>query len=171
MKALTLTLMLAALLGFAVLTLNAVSVTVAQPEGLMNPIVHFALAPGTRDEFLSGLLGSAISVYLYTVVTWIDRQLCALRHDGSSATTAVELAQPLAVRQLKDAIRAGDIDAVHRWATRATLAFSDDRFMSPLELAELYGRDEIVRALRAAAARNPAPRISISAQAGARSVR
>jgi hypothetical protein len=58
------------------------------------------------------------------------------------------LAQPPEVRLLKDAIRSGDLVAVRKYARKPALEFLDDRFFTPVELAELYGHEAIVAALR-----------------------
>lgn len=153
MKAMALTVMIASLLGLVMLTLNIATVSVASPPGLMNPVVHFALLPGTRDEFLACLLASVIAAYFYAVVSWFDREIHRVRRDVFGDRGEEALEQPLDVRLLKSAIRSGDLAAVRRCATRSAFTFADAQFMTPVELAELYGRPDVIRAVRQAAAR------------------
>jgi hypothetical protein len=94
----------------------------------------------------------------------MDGNLTRLREELVADGPVVHLAQPLEVRRLKDAIRAGDVALIRRYATDAALDYSDERFMTPLELAELYGREEAIQALQRAAKARTAPRFGISAR-------
>lgn len=164
MKALALTTMLATLLGLVMLTLNILMVTVRVPAGMMNPVIHLELVPGTRDEFLACLLATIIAAYFYAVVAWIDGKLHRLRAEVLGDTVESHLVQPPEVQQLKNAIRRGDLPAIRHCMTESALAFTDERFMTPLELAELYGREDVILAVRKAVQRKTGARFVISAQ-------
>jgi hypothetical protein len=159
-----LSVLIATALGLVMLTANILCLTIHTPTGSMNPIFHFQLQAGTRDEFLTCLLAVAIAAYFYAVVAWMDAKLSHLREEIVDDAPVVHLAQPLEVRRLKDAIRAGDLTAIRRYATDTALAYSDERFMTPLELAELYGREDTVQALQNALKGKPGARFGIRAR-------
>jgi len=164
MKALALTVLIASALALSMLTVNIVRVTVQTPDGSMNPVFLFQLQPGTRDEFLTCLLAAAIAAYFYAVVAWMDGKLSRMREEVIGDLPPAHLAQPLQVRLLKDAIRAGDLAAIGRYGTSDALDFCDERFMTPLELAELYGRKDVLEAVTKAVHGRAKPRFGIRVQ-------
>ncbi|RYU57573.1 hypothetical protein EWI61_12835 [Methylolobus aquaticus] len=164
MKAFALSVLIATLLALIMLTANILNITVQSPDGMMNPVFQFQLQTGTRDELLTCLLASVIAAYFYAVVAWMDGKLARLREELVADAPVIHLAQPLEVRQLKDAIRTGDLAAIRRYATDTALAYSDERFMTPFELAELYGRQDAVQALHRAASKKPGAHFAIRAR-------
>lgn len=164
MKAFALSVLIATLLALIMLTAHILNITVQTPDGMMNPVFQFDLRTGTRDEFLTCLLASVIAAYFYAVVAWMDGKLTRLREELVADAPVMHLAQPLEVRQLKDAIRSADLAAIGRYATDAALDYSDDRFMTPFELAELYGHEEVVQALHRAASKKPGAHFAIKAR-------
>ena len=158
------TVMLACLLGLSMLTPHVFTLSLKTPDGLVNPTLHLELIPGRRDEFLACLLATVISGYFYAVVAWTDGKLHRLREEVVGDAPEFRVAQPLEVLALKDAIRLADLPAIQRLATESALAYMDEHFMTPMELAELYGRDDVIRALQQAAQPKSGPRFGIRAR-------
>lgn len=142
-------------------THRAVTISVSVPPGMLNPTIHFSLHPDSRDIFYSTLLAAAVSAYGYAVIAWTEQRLEQLRASIAGAEPENGFTQPADLRLLKDAIRAGNVAAVRRYARESVLQSADERYLTPLELADVYGRQPVVDALGAAmlkhAKRNAAP--------------
>lgn len=129
---------------------DAVVVGVLHTPGLANPTVHLTLDPEFRDVLFAMTLVAAISAYCFATITWTEQKLEEIRSLVHQTRTASEVRQPLEVRLLKDAIRAGDTAAVQRHAKPSAFSFIDNHYLTPLELADLYENQPVIDALRAA---------------------
>jgi hypothetical protein len=138
------------MIGWMGLAMLLARIAVVIPEidtGLANPGVRIELRPGTQVYFLASLLAALIGSYIYAVVAWIDRRLERLHASLPTETLRDAYEQPPEVKLLKDAIRAGDVAAVRRYAGETALAFTDERLLTPYELAELYGDPAVIAAV------------------------
>jgi hypothetical protein len=158
---------LASVLAFAAVSAQGVSISVEPVPGLANPALRLQLRPGMAGTWLAASLWAATAVYVAVVVGWMTRGLerfSALVPVGGNGAGG---RQPPAVRELKDAIRRGDIAAVGDYATPAALAHEDEALLSPFELAEIYGNPAILAILLEAYRRHFGARLPPNRFAGA----
>jgi hypothetical protein len=138
------------LIGWVGLAMLLARIAVVVPEtdaGLVNPGIRIELRPGTQVYFLAGLLAALIGSYIYTVVAWVEWRLKRLHASLPAGAEREASAQPREVKLLKDAIRAGDVAAVRRYAGEAAFSFNDECLLTPYELAELYGDPAVIAAV------------------------
>lgn len=155
MKSAAFAIMVTSMAGLVLLLANIGSVSVHTPPGMFNPTFHITVSPGTEPRLLFALLAAAMSVYLYRVVVWTERGIERLQSALPAKRSRDRVVQPLAVKRLKAAIRARDIAAIRRYAAKPeVLEFKDERLLTPLELADLYGDEEVLAALNVVLAEN-----------------
>lgn len=153
MKTLALAILALSLAALAAILAQIALVQVDADNGMLNPTLHLTVIPGSRDVLFAGVLAAAFSAYGYAVIRWTERRLQRIL-SLIDREQPFEYAQPRAVQRLKDAIRAADPTAVERHARKSALSFRDERFFTPFELAELYGDEKVISALRKAARRS-----------------
>lgn len=128
-----------------------IAVVVPVPDaGLANPTLRIELKPGTQAYCLAAVLAALVFSWLYMVVAWIDWRLEALRAMPHPVAERDIPWQPRSAKRLKAAIRAGDVEAVRRWAVASALVFEDGQLLTPYELAELYGDPAVIGAVETA---------------------
>jgi hypothetical protein len=150
MKTATFTIMIMSWTGLVILLARIAVVTLQSDTGLPNPAIRIELLPDTRIYFFSVFSWALMASYLHAVVSWADRRM-----NGMEAALPVETAneayrQPREVKRLKDAIRAGDVEAVRCYADEIALSHRDESVLTPYELAELYGNPAVIAAMAAA---------------------
>ncbi len=118
--------------------------------GLSNPALRIELPPDKQAYFLAGLFAALLSTYIHGVVAWIDwwmeRSQALLPLDSSLDTHW----QPPEVKRLKAAIRSGNAEEARCCAVDSAFTFKDEQWLTPYELAELYGNPAVIAAVRAA---------------------
>lgn len=150
MKTVALSLMIVLWIGFALLLGKIAVVTPVPAPGLANPIFHVHLSPGSESYFLTGLWAALLGSYLYTLTVWCEQRLERLQGALPQPARQDTEQQPPEVKRLKDAIRSGDPSAVRQYAVETALRFEDERWLTPYELAELYGNPAVMDAVAAA---------------------
>jgi hypothetical protein len=154
MKTTALTVTATTVAAFIMLLLKTTTVTVYHEAGLLNPILRFQVPPERETYLTMGLLTVAYSMYTYWIIACFNENLAALRQAMPKPEETAGETQPLKVRALKDAIRSGDPQAVRELANDGfALNFADARYLTPLELAELYGNENVIAIIRDALAR------------------
>jgi hypothetical protein len=147
MKSLAILLILLSLLGFSVTLIKLLSITIEHPAGLLNPTLHIMVDKSEFVLFLIWAMSVAASVYIYLLICWVEKSLAVTTACISSMHDYAPQGQPLELPRLKESIRAGDVDSVTENATWAALSYRNDDFLSPYELAELYGNTAVISAL------------------------
>lgn len=127
---------------------EALVISVSHSPGLINPTIQLGLKPDFRDMLFAMLLVAAISTYCYGSIAWTEKKLQEIRSLLGASHATESSRQPEEVRRLKEAIRSGDAGAVKRHAKRAAFRYNDDHFLTPIELADLYGNQPVIDALR-----------------------
>lgn len=142
--------MTSTLVALAWVTYHALSFSASTPPGLLNPNLQFALHADSREAFFSTLLACGVSAYSFAMISWTEGKLDQLRGVIEGGRTPTVVAQPVEVRLLKEAIRSGDLAAVRKHAKKSVLDLVDEHYLTPLELADLYEQQPIIKALTAA---------------------
>lgn len=150
MRTIAFLIMTSCLLLLIGVTRQAFTISVSEPPGLLNPTIHFSVHPEYRDLFFATLLAATISAYCFAMIAWTEQKLNQLRALIAGTRSKRVFIQPPDVRLLKNAIRAGNLTAVRKCAKESAFRVTDERYLTPLELADLYERQPIVDALRAA---------------------
>lgn len=135
-------------LGLSIFLARFAVCSVEAPPGMLNPALRIELPPSRQAQFLALFLWTLAAAYFYLVVAWAERQFEAIRSRLPAAIPESEVRQSPAVTRLKDAIRAGDVPAIRAHADEEALAFRDEALLTPYELAELYGDEVALQAVR-----------------------
>jgi hypothetical protein len=135
-------------LGLAIFLARFAVCSFETPPGMLNPSLRIELPPGRQVQFLVLFLWVLAAAYFYLVVAWAERQFKELRSRLPAAAAEFDAPQPPDVKRLKDAIRGGDTRLVREHASEDALAFRDEGLLTPYELAELYGDEAVIEAVR-----------------------
>jgi hypothetical protein len=141
--------------GLAIFLVRFAVCGIEAPPGMLNPDLRIELPPDRQTQCLVLALWTLAAAYVYLVVAWAERQFEALRSRWPATIPEPEARQPSAAKQLKDAIRAGDVPAIRAHADEESLVFRDEGLLTPYELAELYGDEAVIEAVREAYRRCP----------------
>jgi hypothetical protein len=114
---------------------------------MLNPMLHLIIDDSKHVYLMFWVLSVIASVYLYFIISWVERSLAVTRACTLSLHDPATQGQPLELPRLKAAIRASDVASVIENATWAALSYRNADCLSPYELAELYGNDTVTRAL------------------------
>lgn len=150
MKAIAALIMAGSLIAWIWVLHEALVIAVTNNAGLTNPTVHISVRAEMRDMVFAMSLVAAVATYCYALVRWMERRFAAITPSEAEALAPTTSGQPSSLRLLKDAIRRGDVAAVRRLARRTTLEIGEESAFTPLELADLYGNQDVVDALQVA---------------------
>lgn len=150
MKAIALLILATCVLVLVWVISRAFTVSLSNASGLLNPTIHLTLHPDFREMFFATLLAASISAYCFAMIAWTEQRLDQLVALISGVGSESGFIQPRDVRLLKEAIRSGDLAAVRKHAKWSAFEAIDDRYLTPLELADLYEHPPIIDALRSA---------------------
>jgi magnesium-transporting ATPase (P-type) len=151
MKTTTFAVMTLMLAAFIILFVKITSFSIYYEVGLLNPFFHFQVLSGMQVYLIIGLLAVAYGVYTHWIVEQLNQNLMTIRQLLSQPVEIVEETQPVRVKTLKTAIRSSDVQTVREFAMDGnTMAYADERFLTPLELAEIYGNESIIAIIKEA---------------------
>lgn len=141
----------AALVGtilFAVEFWHVTSVGWIAETGLANPTLRIDVMPDAKPRLVIAFVVMFVTWYVWLVVAWVDRRMAKISASQAQASEP-EANGMRPLQPLKDAIRRGDFDAAYRYVRSVgRLPREDEDRLSAEELAEIYGREEILELLR-----------------------
>lgn len=149
MKAVAALIMAGSLIAWIWVVNEALEIAIHPSPGLTNPTVHVSVRAEMRDMLFAMSLVTAVATYCYALVRWMERRFAAIGPSDTQVVPSDGIRHP-PLALLKEAIRRGDVAAVRRLARRATLEAGENSALTPLELADLYGNQEVIEALEAA---------------------
>lgn len=149
MKAIAALIMAGSLIAWTWVLNEALEIAIRPSPGLTNPIVHVSIRADMRDMLFAMSLVAAVASYCYALVRWMERRFAAIGAFENQFGPAATSSQPAPLGLLKEAIRRGDVAAVRRLARRTTLEAGEESALTPLELADLYGNQDVIDVLKA----------------------
>lgn len=132
-------------LVFGFVSWFSLTIKVVPVVGLVNPIIVADVASENKVVFAVFALVLFVAVYTYWFVRWIDYRLDAAKQAGSGGVSLEADPELAPIDVLKDAIRKADMELVCRQLSIPSIQEKTNQdLLTPLELAELYGDDEII---------------------------
>ena len=130
---------------------HCLRLTLVPIPGLINPDIHIHIEPACEKAWMTALfMGTMMAALLVFVAEQVETELTALRQAQVASRSTAQFAPPAELFQLRQAIRSGDIPAIHDLATWRALAYADGETLSPYELAVLYDNEDVIRTMRKA---------------------
>lgn len=159
MRAFSFRVLLASLAGFAMTALQYVSVSLDYPEGMLNPDIEIHVDGDGKAYLMDWLLGLGLIGYIHLLVERTQTRLDQLQDALAAHAHGAHRNPPTPAQRLMEAVRLADIEAVRQLANADTLRGAGDSTLTPFELADIYGNQQIIDELSKAYAAS-LPRMS-----------
>ena len=151
MRIFTFVVALISLIVFVAVLPHVVAVEQLNLPGLINPRLHIFCCPGREAELVTAFITMVFAWYIWFVVAWVEEKWQDVTNLVRSDDANADQDEPLALRALKEAIRADSVEQVRRQIDALNsldAAYRPDTdYVTPLELADLYGNEEIIAIL------------------------
>ena len=117
--------------------------------GLANPTLRIDILASEKSALMTALAAMLIAGYVWIVVMWVDRKLTALTLNVADERQRRVAYGSRPLQALKAAIREGDLQAVRDQINKlGSIPKEEEDYLSPEELAELYGHQDILMLIR-----------------------